>query len=130
MSTVALQIRGTASVNTEALAQIFTPVRARISAILFVIACDSQVSADNEVIAELSFQSTSQLNINDATGVLIAGHSSLAFGTAVGMNQCAVSFLVNNIDILWEQGQRMYLHVEFLRGTVVHRFKGMIYTSR
>jgi len=128
--TIPLQLRGSASATTEALASIFTPVRARISAIQLVTSPVATNAGDAEIMCELSFQSTSQLNVNDASGVLIAAHSSIAFGTEVGQQQLAMVFNIENVEIMWEQGQRIYLHVEFLSGSVVHRMKALIYTNR
>lgn len=128
MSTTPLQIYGLATSTTEALAQIFTPVRARISAIHLEISLPYGISADLACSAELSFQSTSQILTNDANGILATMESGLAL-QSTGTIQLSRSILINNIDILWEQGQRIYLHAFLSSGSSI-TMRAMIYTNR
>lgn len=126
--TIPLQLYFEGSVSTVAAATIFTPVRARISALLLEISVDQVIASDIRQAMEISFQSTTQRQTNDATGVLGAlqlTYLLVTTGAALGSER----ILINNIDILWEQGQRIYMHT-FSSASSSAEYKAIVYTNR
>lgn len=126
--TIPLQIFATGTSTADAVASIFTPVRARISAIYLTLAVAVGASADIAEQVELSFQSTSQFSTNDASGVLAFVDNSMGLVTS-GVFQGNRAAFITNIDIVWEQGQRIYLHFFSSLSTSVN-IKALIYTNR
>lgn len=105
-----IQMYYSGAATADAAAAVFTPVKAKISAILLTVLPIQTISADAQFEMELSFQSVTQRTVNDAVGVLASLPICYTLQTS-GTAQVSETLLINNVDIVWEQGQRIYLHM-------------------
>lgn len=126
--TIPLQMYAAATGTTDGAATIFTPVRARISAIYIMLHPIVTIAQDYSASLEVSFQSTSQRDVNDASGILASGTMAFAYDTD-GNSMIQNETVITNIDILWEQGQRVYMHL-YSSVSVQVVTKCILYTNR
>lgn len=123
-----LQLFAAANSTVDAAASIFTPVKARISAMELQLFPFSAMTADAWYNMEISFQSVTQRTVNDATGVLAQLGMAFQLQTS-GITEAAKHILISNIDIVWEQSQRVYLHIYMAGGAVSTEYRAILYAN-